>query len=411
MDIYISSTKKDLEPYRARVAEVLRQLGHRVLHMEDYTAQDSRPLERCVEHVRTADLYVGIFAWRYGHMPEAYATDPGVELPDDIVPGTTSITEAEYLAAGPQTGDGKKGIPRLIFLLSEETPWLPSDMDAFTGEGDQGRCIAGFRARLGERHLVSFFTDPENLANAVMSAVQRRDLSDKLDLQSLERFDAGPMLMDLPHAAPHSLQDTALMTISDQIQQMDDETYMIVNIGTGQSWWSTRLYFLASLLVDLTAVRLLVFLDHKGSLFGVTNAVSLRNALARRITAVRDYELALETAGPPDDDVHREIDRRGHFWEQTMHAAGGEETVKSWVRKQELRRYLGDALLERSVAWPPEEDGRTDVLAVVRQVIDWPQDLVPLVRNGKFHAVVERDAMTEEIARVFLKDRARTVTR
>jgi len=42
-----------------------------------------------------------------------------------------------------------------------------------------------------------------------------------------------------------------MMSITEQIQMFDDETYMIIDLGGGRSWWSTRLYFLASLLVDL----------------------------------------------------------------------------------------------------------------------------------------------------------------
>ncbi|MCP5117381.1 MAG: DUF4062 domain-containing protein, partial [bacterium] len=49
MDVYVSSTQVDLADHRLAVAKALRQTGHRVLHMEEYTAEETRPLERCVK--------------------------------------------------------------------------------------------------------------------------------------------------------------------------------------------------------------------------------------------------------------------------------------------------------------------------------------------------------------------------
>ena len=48
----------------------LRELGHDVVAMEDYVASDQRPLAKCLADVAACDLYVGIFAHRYGHIPD-----------------------------------------------------------------------------------------------------------------------------------------------------------------------------------------------------------------------------------------------------------------------------------------------------------------------------------------------------
>jgi hypothetical protein len=110
--IYISSTYSDLVEHRQQVYDVLRKLRYDVIAMEDYVATDKRPLDKCLADVVSCDVYVGIFAWRYGYIP------PGQER---------SITELEYRQAG------ESGLKRLIFLLDEDAPWPRSKMESGTG--------------------------------------------------------------------------------------------------------------------------------------------------------------------------------------------------------------------------------------------------------------------------------------
>ncbi len=69
MKIYLSSTFEDLRDYRAAVDRVLRQMGHDVIGMEQYVAEQSTPLARSTDDVRSADVYVVLVAWRYGYVP------------------------------------------------------------------------------------------------------------------------------------------------------------------------------------------------------------------------------------------------------------------------------------------------------------------------------------------------------
>ena len=142
--IYVSSTYSDLQEYREKVYRVLRQLGHDVVAMEDYVAADERPLDRCLADVAACNLYLGIFAHRYGYIPE----------PDN--PGERSITELEYRHAE------ALGIPRLVFLLDSKTAWPPGHMDVSTGEGDQGARIRALREELGRDRLTSFFSTADD---------------------------------------------------------------------------------------------------------------------------------------------------------------------------------------------------------------------------------------------------------
>lgn len=82
--VYLSSTIGDLEEFRTVAADALRNCGYDVDWMERYAARDERPKAACESDVAKADYYVGIFAWRYGYVPE------------DNNPERRSITELEY---------------------------------------------------------------------------------------------------------------------------------------------------------------------------------------------------------------------------------------------------------------------------------------------------------------------------
>jgi tetratricopeptide (TPR) repeat protein len=151
--IYVSSTYGDLKEHREKADRALRRLDHDVVAMENYVAADQRPLAKCLEDVAGCDLYVGIFAHRYGYVPEHDNADG------------RSITELEYRHAQ------ANGRPCLVFLLDPATPWSPAWIDAVTGDGDQGRRINALREELGRERLVSFFTTADELAQQVGAAV------------------------------------------------------------------------------------------------------------------------------------------------------------------------------------------------------------------------------------------------
>src|SRR5262245_10913578 len=95
--IYLSSTFKDLQPHRDAVYRQLQRMAHQVTAMEDYVARDDRPVDRCVADVAASDLYVGLFAWRYGFIPKRQN------------PNSLSVTELEYREAK------QRDKPRLVF--------------------------------------------------------------------------------------------------------------------------------------------------------------------------------------------------------------------------------------------------------------------------------------------------------
>ncbi len=145
--IYVSSTFKDLKECRDQVIHLLRRMRHEVVAMEDYTAEEQWPADKCLADVAACDLYVGIFAWRYGF------------IPPDNNPDNLSITELEYRKAG------ETGKHRLIFLLDENASWPRPMIDR-----DPDR-IEDFRKRLGDKHTRSFFAAPQEITGLVGPAV------------------------------------------------------------------------------------------------------------------------------------------------------------------------------------------------------------------------------------------------
>jgi len=153
--VYVSSTFQDLKEFRAKVNEALQQSGFELVAMENYPAFDERPLDKCLKDVASSDYYVGILAWRYGFVP------------DEGNPDRQSITELEYHRAGDEK------IPRFVFLLDPEADWKRKFDDQVTGEGEDGARVIRFRELVEKRHGRACFTDPEELARKVLSAVQR----------------------------------------------------------------------------------------------------------------------------------------------------------------------------------------------------------------------------------------------
>ncbi|MDH4078879.1 MAG: DUF4062 domain-containing protein [Nitrospira sp.] len=167
--VYISSTYMDLVPYRDAVVRNLRKTGQIIVSMEDYTASDERPLDKCLADVRRCDIYIGIFAHRYGFVPR------------DGNPESLSITELEY-------GEARKhNKPCLIFLLDENQDWAPKKFDSQTGEGDAGKRIKALRERLALDHTKMDFRSPDDLAAAAGSAVWNQLKKMRPDDKGVER--------------------------------------------------------------------------------------------------------------------------------------------------------------------------------------------------------------------------------
>jgi WD40 repeat protein len=160
--IYLSSTFEDLKEHRAVVFEALEKAGLQIGRMEGYVASDQRPLDLCLKDVERSDIYVGIFAWRYGYIPPAEHGNPDGH----------SITELEYRLAE------KHRKCRLIFFADPTTEqnWPERFRDEKTAEGNSGARIKALKRELAIEKTASFFTTPHHLASLVLAAILRQEV-------------------------------------------------------------------------------------------------------------------------------------------------------------------------------------------------------------------------------------------
>jgi Domain of unknown function (DUF4062) len=389
MKIYVSSTYQDLLEHRAAVDRTLRRMGHDVIGMEQYVAEGNKPFYRCQEDVRIADLYVIIVGWRYGYIPV-----------DQPVPGGLSITELEYreaVAAG-------KAI--LAFLLDPDAPWPLNRVDAMGALTDAGVNITRFRSLLGTNYLAGMFRTPDDLASQVAAAVSTQGLNqfmvDRVLVKtSVRSGDMGAFGEGTP------LYDTTVGGIKAMVAETGSTRALVIDLGAGDRWWSTRLFLLSSLLQSLTAVRQLVFRDAQERFAGMASPGALVDRLAAAFPVCAQFMAQLR-GNEASLDTERETDRQINIWNLLVQPPNGpgEATVKVGVRAELLERWLGERLVARCIQ--VDQQGLT--MAQVQQIVDSMLPDVPIERMKGAGAtpqrelqVVDRDAFALELAREWVR--------
>lgn len=371
--VYVSSTYKDLIDYRRAAYAALRKMRFDVISMEDYVAKDQRTVARCQADVAACDLYVGIFAWRYGFIPE------------EDNPDNKSITELEYRTAR------EEGKTCLIFLLDKNVAWKPELMDSFTGENEAGRRIEEFRTDLNTQSP-SLFKSPDDLAVQLTAAVFQAEATKRVErialFNDIKTLDLGP---------------SGLPNIKEKILAAKTADLAEINLGVGESWWSTRLHLVAALATDYTGIRQLVFTDQDGRFIGIYPGAEVRRALAVVFPKV---EIAyLQSVPPPGgqgiDPVAEVSQIVANFGEQMYQLSDGqgEAAIKKWVTEDNLKRWMARGQNADKV----ELTGQPKML-LQHQIVNCRSPFVALVENDRLEQVVDRVAVVTNIARTVVED-------
>jgi hypothetical protein len=374
--IYISSTYSDLKDLRKAVYDRLQKMQHHVIAMEDYVATDQRPLDKCLADVDKCNFYIGIFAWRYGY------------IPPEGNPEEKSVTELEFRHAK------EKGKECLLFLLDEEAPWPVAQIEGGTGHDR----IVGLRNELRRDYLVSLIKKSEDLAAEVGTAVY-------VALAST-RDDALPKLLEDASFDPFEpLPSDPLLDIASQIGRAISASpgakSVIVDLGTGMNWWSTRLYVLAALAADFTQISQIVFVQ-QDRFIGTSSPLAIRRALAAKHPEV---ELAYRNSTLPpgagatsskEEEVAKVVE--GFIINMPRMIEVG---IREWVTQEKLGHWLGiDLSLETVKLQSPELPTKSWLIS---QIIESGSPIVALTYNQKLVKVVDRLELAVSIARDALK--------
>jgi len=371
MRIFVSSSFQDLQDYRLAAIRVLRQLGHEVVAMEDFVAGSEVPLKQMLDKVQRCELYVGLFAWRYGFVPKPTvtagdATDPADPKVPEATYGTTSITHYEYLQAK------AKGIDCLAFLLDERVPWPPHLVDGFStldpAAPKDATAIRALRSELQVSAVVSYFTNPNDLEARVSAAVTVAGMSRQV---RLNLAGVGQAVDSVNDSFPEQ-------GIRDTIRRAGQQRALKIDLNT--TWWSTRLYLTSALAERLTDVQRIVVVEGNNFVGQLSTQLILSNLTAMHpILAAMGRKLQRRTVLP---DAEAEMTAVFELWKTVF---GGpdprekEKAVKVDLTADLLRRWFGDGMLQQPVR--VLDLSRATVIELLR-ILDYPSEFVPVLSRG-----------------------------
>ena len=357
--IYLSSTYKDLRRHRATLARAMRKAGYEVVMMEEYVARDQRVEFACMGDVVGCDVYVGVFAWRYGHVPS------------DRNPGGLSVTEMEYAAAG------AKPMTRLTFLLEAQASWANAKRDA-----DLTR-INDIRGRL-QKQCSGYFASANELSVEVLAALRVHE-STRL-AQQLEALDV--MLQ------AQSMGPSYMMNIKDKLGLLRDVQFIEMQIGA-TPWWNTRLYLVAALARDLGRTRGFVFVDANDRFLFMAQPSEICRRLATRWPALERAYAGFRREAPTVEEIERDIWRYPQFVADAF--GEDEQEAKHSLSARDLESDLGIAKGAEVV----DVIGK-DQRFLQREILGRQTDFAALVRDHRLEGLVDRAQLAQRVAQAAL---------
>lgn len=149
----ISSTALDLPEHRAAVKEACLSAGVFPIGMEYLPARDASGITVSLEMVHKADIYLGIYAWRYGWVPDGK---------------TVSITEMEFDQAVERKAGGELR-EILIFTAHDDHPCTKKDVEADKGAQEK---LAALKTKAATGRVRKEFKSVEELRRLISEALR-----------------------------------------------------------------------------------------------------------------------------------------------------------------------------------------------------------------------------------------------
>ncbi len=146
MKVFISSTYVDLIEYRKKAIEVVLRNKFLPLAMEFFNAQTEDATTVCDKEIRECDVFIGIYAHRYGFIPKGKKK---------------SITQLEYELANKE--------PRkncLYFIVEKDFPWNPQLI-----EKKKGAALERFLKKVKNEYVVEFFKSPDHFMGVLSTSL------------------------------------------------------------------------------------------------------------------------------------------------------------------------------------------------------------------------------------------------
>jgi hypothetical protein len=222
--VVVSSTARDLPLHRKEVMDACLRQGMFPTMMEHLPASDAEAVSTSLGLVDEADVYVGVFAHRYGYVP-------GGNNPEQL-----SITEMEYRRAF------ERKIPRLIFVMDESHPITIDQVE----QGEGAAKLKAFKERLRTENIVNLFRSPEDLRAHVINSLSQLRTPDLTSFHYVsdipeppEEFIAHPYTLLQTHRLVGRQPELNLLT--DWVAKPDSKVYRarILNVvavgGMGKS--------------------------------------------------------------------------------------------------------------------------------------------------------------------------------
>ena len=211
----ISSTALDLPAHRAAVKEACLSAGIFPIGMEYLPARDATGIAVSLEMVDKADIYLGIYAWRYGWVPNG----------KDV-----SITEMEFDRAVDRKAAGNLR-EILIFAAHKDHPCTVEDVEA---DRDAQQKLTAFKTKAGTGRIRKEFQSVEELRRLVSEAL-RELLQREQSALLASSFDVRPSTTtpnNLPRLQPFFGRAAELATIREALDP-DSRTWGALIDGPG----------------------------------------------------------------------------------------------------------------------------------------------------------------------------------